>query len=154
MMAARNLWRGGKAFRRVMKGLPVAVHREMEDVLEDGGRDIRRLIVAKVRRRTGALARGIQYRLLRKTLRLRVGLIGSPRARAKLFYGRILDLGRKAQTVKVTRRNTRPYVMRVRRIAPQRFITGSYAAARSVIQRRLRGVWDRALRAVAGGGND
>ncbi len=167
MATKRRRWRGDKTFRRVMKGMPDAVRKEMADVLVDGGRDIRRMMAARAPRRTGALQQGILCRVLPKTLKLRVGLIGTKRGRAKLFYGRILDLGRKAQVVSVRRRKVAgsvlsrgrkvagaTYQMRVRAIAPMRFITGRYGDARSIIQKRLRGIFDRALKNLAGGGND
>ena len=133
---------------------------------------------AKAPKKTGAVAEGIQDRVLEKSLRLRVGLIGTPRGRAKLFYGRIQDLGRKGGEVIVQRRRrvtvnigdgevrsilrlhrgrkvkddiVTTYRMRVRPMAPKRFITGRFPELRTIIGNALRGVWTRALRSVAGG---
>lgn len=146
-----NRWKGARSMQRLFRNLPDAMHRELEDVLDQGGTEVQRAIIARTPRQHGTLAAGIQKRLLRKTLRLRVGLIGTKRERKKLFYGRILDLGRKAQTVTARRRRNAPYTMRVRAIAPKRFVTGRYADVRNSIGRRLRNVWDRVLSRVGRG---
>lgn len=147
--------RGAASVRRVMKNLPDAVRDEMIEVLESGSIELQRLIAGATPRRTGKLREGIKRRVLKQSLRMQVGLLGTKKGRARLFYGRILDLGRKAQTVNVTRRkNTAPYLMRVRGIAAKRFVTGRYPDVRAIIGRRLRGIWERALPKAAGGASD
>lgn len=167
---AKRRWSGMNRVRRILRNLPDAMQVEMGDALEDSGREIAAAMAGRTPERTGALRKGIKYRVLRKSLRLRVGLIDAPRVRNKLFYGRILDLGRKAQTVTVRRRiagvaqpgggkalpgaRVAKYLMRVRGIAPKRFVTGRYPDLRAALNQRLRGIWDRALRRVAGGADD
>lgn len=167
---AKRRWKGVGRVRRIMRGLPDSMRAEIVDTLEESGLDIAAQMVGRTPDRTGALRKGIKYRVLRQSLRLRVGLIEAPKIRNKLFYGRILDLGRKAQTVRVRRRiagvaqpgggkalpgaRVAVYMMRVRAIAPKRFVTGRYPDLRAVLNQRLRGIWDRALRRVAGGGDD
>ncbi|QUT04840.1 HK97 gp10 family phage protein [Sphingobium phenoxybenzoativorans] len=147
--------------------MPDAMHRELEDVLDQGGADIQKAMIARTPRRTGKLAAGIKKRVLRKSLRLRVGLLGTPKGRAKLFYGRIVDLGRRSQLVTVTRRKVagsvlvrgrkvagEPYVMRVRGFSGRRFVTGRMPDVRNLLNQRLKSVWDRVLKKAASGGND
>ncbi|RSV15193.1 hypothetical protein CA235_09665 [Sphingomonas sp. ABOLF] len=52
---------------------------------------------------TGKLEAGLQLHLQLEELRVRVGLLNLLRGRSKLFYGRIIEFGRRAQTVLVTR---------------------------------------------------
>lgn len=161
---ARRRWKGSKSFKRILKGLPDEMREEMAQTLDKGGTELQRLIISRTPRgKTGNLARGVKKRLLRKTLRLRVGLLGTPNGRAKLFYGRILEFGRRSQLVTVTRRLVagstlvrgrkvagKPYVMRVRGFSPRRFVTGNASQVRSVMTRNLKGVWDRAIKRLAG----
>lgn len=161
--------RGARRVKRLFRGLPDAMRDDLARVLERGGR----LIVAEMQRRapkrTQALAAGISERVLRTTLRLRAGLIGTPRGRAKLFYGRIQDLGRKAQTVTVKRhignrgrflfkgrervQDFSIYKMRVRAMAPKRFITGRFPELRRIVRDQLKGTWERALRVIGNAGD-
>lgn len=172
----RSRLRGAKRFKRLMKGLPNSVESQLISVLSNGGRALQSSMRAKAPKRTGAVAAGITYKVLPKTLRLRVGLIGTPKGRAKLFYGRIQDLGRKGQEVIVQRRRrvsvnlgdgevvdvlrtargrkragdiVSTYRMRVRPMARKRFVTGRFPELRSVIGNALRGIWSRALRSIA-----
>lgn len=173
--------RGGKRFRRLLKGMPDAMRGQLVSVLNSGGRALASSMRAKAPKRTGAVAAGIQFRVLPKSLRLRVGLIGTPRGRAKLFYGRIQDLGRKGGEVIVQRRRrvtanigggevanilrtqrgrkvkediVTTYRMRVRPMAPKRFITGRFPELRSAIGNALRGIWGRALGSIAKGSDE
>lgn len=164
----RSRLSGGRRFRRIMKGLPDAMRGQLVSVLNSGGRAILSAMRARAPRRTGALRAGLSYRVLPKSLRLRVGLLG--RGRGKLFYARIQDLGRKGQTVSVRRRiagvaqagggKAKPgaraaqYLMRVRPMEGKRFITGRFPELKSTIGNALRGIWTRALRSIAGGGGE
>lgn len=153
----RSRIRGSKGFRRLLRGAPTAMRAEMADVLEKTRAPavavVRGRVAASTRTRSGALLAGVKARVYPRTLRLTVGYLGTKAGRAKLFYARILDLGRKAQTVSVTRRtNAKPYQMRVRAIAPKRFVTGGLGDLQRVVGIRLRGVWDRGLRRIATGG--
>ena len=147
-----------------MRALPEAMREEIGDALDESGRAIAAAMVERTPTRTGALRKGIKHRVLRRQMKLRVGMIDAPKARNKLFYGRILDLGRKAQTVTVSRyvgggasgspRRRVKYLMRVRAIAPKRFVTGRYPDLRNALNEKLRGIWDRALRRISGGGDE
>lgn len=154
MARPRRRVKGAASVRRVLRALPDAARAEILDVMEAGSVDLHRLIVANTPRRTGDLRAGIKRRVLKQTMRMQVGLIGTKKGRAKLFYGRILDLGRKAQSVRVNRKGARTYVMRVRRIAPKRFVSGRYPDVRKIMNARLKGIWDRVLRTAATGGSD
>lgn len=147
-----------------MRALPDAMREEVGDALEEGGRTIAAAMAERTPMRTGAARKGIKYRVLRRQMKLRVGLIDAPKARNKLFYVRILDLGRKAKTVTASRyvgggaggtpRRRIKYLMRVRAIAPKRFITGRYTDLRTALNEKLRGIWDRALGRIAGGSDE
>ncbi|MBB5684294.1 hypothetical protein [Sphingobium boeckii] len=158
-MARRSRTKGGKTFRRLMKNIPASAREEFADVLELSGRDLAGVMRARVRRRTGALGRGVKWKVLRKSLKLRVGVLGSPRARGKLFYGYILNWGRKAQTAKANRRTqsgaVSSYLMRVSARAGDRSITGAGSYLLPVLNKRLASVWERILGAAArGAGNE
>lgn len=148
--------RGSKSFRRLLRGLPEAMRTEMADVLRKTGPAAAAIIEQRVgattKRRSGALLAGVKFKVFPKTLRLQAGYLGTKAGRAKLFYARILDLGRKAQTVNVTRRkNAKPYQMKVRAIVAKRFVTGSISPLRQAVGVRLNGIWDRAVRRIAAG---
>jgi hypothetical protein len=57
-----------------------------------------------VAKRSGELESGLSLQLMIEKLRVRVGLLGLSGARRNLFYGRIVESGRRAQTVLVERR--------------------------------------------------
>ena len=152
----RSRIKGSKSFRRLLRGAPEAMRSEIVDVLHKSQAPsvaiVRGRVAATTRSRSGALLSGVKSKVYDRTLRMTVGYLGTKAGRAKLFYARILDLGRKAQTVTVTRRkNAAPYQLKVRAIAPKRFVTGGLGELQSVIGLRLRGIWDRGLRRIAGG---
>lgn len=163
---ARTRLRGVGRFRRTMKALPAAVSQEIVVELNVTGREVRSLMQAKAPKNTGRLAAAITYRVLPKSLRMQVGLIGPQKERNDLFYGRIQDLGRKAQVVQARRRvgsfadphngsirsRLTTYPMQVSAMAPKRFITGRYADMRNSLKTNLRGIWTRALGVAASGG--
>lgn len=165
---ASSAIRGSKSFRRLLRGLPDAMKAEMADVLTKSRPAAEALVLGRLdattNRRSGKLRAGVKSKVFPKTLRLQVGFLGTKTGRAKLFYARILDLGRKAQTVTVHRRKEagsllvhghrisgKPYQLRVRAIAPKRFVTGGIGPLGRVIGTKLNGVWDRAVRRVAAG---
>lgn len=141
--------------RRVFKQLPDAMKAELVDALNKGGDAVVVAIRSRTPRRSGALAAGIVKKVLPQTLRLRVGLVGPIRERRKLFYGRILDLGRKGQVVTARRAfgngKVSTYKLNVRSIAPKRFITGSYPKARAIINGQVKFIWERALARIGRG---
>lgn len=169
--------KGARAFRKRLKQLPDAVSAEIVDVLEEGGQKMRAAMQARARRRTGQLSAGVKYKVLPKSLRLQVGLLGTKRGRAKLFYGFILDKGRAAQTVTVTRYNrgarakdtarfrlgsngqksahlVSTYQLRVKARRGDYFVSGRYRELRDLINKRANHVFDRALKRIGDGGRD
>lgn len=156
MARARSRIRGSKGFRRILRQMPDAMRDELVDVLRKAEPDARAVIAARVsgttKRRTGKLIAGVKSKTFPRTLRMQAGFLGSKSARAKVFYARILDVGRKAQTVSAKRRGSgKTYPLRLGRIAPKRFVTGGFGDLRSIMSRQLRGVWERALRRISGG---
>ncbi|MEH3107148.1 MAG: hypothetical protein PGN09_07660 [Sphingomonas fennica] len=154
-----------KRIRRIFRGLPDTARNEMVRLLDEGGRAMVGAIRARTPRLRGRLQAGIRYQVYRASLRLRVGLIGV-RSNSRLFYGRILDRGRRAQTVTVSRRKIarstlvngrrdahRPYQLRVRALPARRFVSGRYPDLKARIGNSLRGYWDRVLRQISGGAN-
>lgn len=152
---ARSPVRGVAKTRRMFRRLPDAARGEVLVELNVTGRQINQAVLAKAPRKTGATRAGISFRVLPVSMRLQIGLLGSPKERSRIFYARIQDLGRKAQTVAVAaRRNRRAYVMKVAGMAPKRFITGRYPDLRAALRRNLRDIFARSLRAVSGGGDE
>lgn len=85
--------------------LPSAARFELADLLGRLGRDILAEQLARVARRTGALAAGLTVALLTEQLKVRVGLLS---LRNRLFYGLIVESGRASQTVSRTRKRLLP----------------------------------------------
>lgn len=150
MARRRRRMEGVAELRKAMRALPDAAKAEIGDVLESGGFDVVSAMRAKARRRTGRMERAIKYRLYSKGLILRAGFIDKDAP----FYGRIQDLGRKQQVVRVRRRigaRVRSYTMRVRHMEGTRFITGSYKTLQSRILRNLATVGDKIARRLGMG---
>lgn len=108
--------------------------------------------------RSGKLRAALAFKIFPKTLRLRIGLL-TKAVQRRVWYARILEYGRKAQSVKVNRRKpsggTTRYIMRVKAIPEGRydFVRGR---AEEFMQRtlgdELRGVLGKALKRLAAGG--
>lgn len=160
-----------RSTRSLLRRLPEASQTEIIGAFERGGPRLRAAMQAKAKRKTGTLAAGVKFRIYPKTLRMQVGLLGTKRGRAKLFYGFVLDKGRKAQVVTVQRRRigvgkvlsrgrkraqdiVSTYRLRVKALAADRFVTGRYPDLRRVMGDEVRTLFDRALRRVAGGTRD
>ncbi len=138
--------RGDRAFVRLLKQMPAAVNEEAADILDAYGERVLAAQRADAPVKSGKLLAGLSKKLLRKSLRLRVGLVGTPRGRAKLFYGFIVEQGRKAQTVNVTRkRGVAPYKLRVKARAAQHFVYKKRPDLRSDFQRRIGLFWNDVL---------
>lgn len=146
--------KGARAFRRRLKQLPDSVSAEIVDVLDEGGQKIRAAMQARARRKTGKLVAGVKYKVLPKTLRLQVGLLGTPKGRAKLFYGFILDKGRVAKTVTIKRGPRAGSSMKIRARRGDNFVSGRYRELRDLINARANRVFDRALARIGGGSSD
>lgn len=126
------------------------------------GRDLLAIQRADVAKDTGALQAGLSLALVVQDLRLRVGLLGTKRGRSKLFYGRVVEFGRVAQTVLVTRTARRAakvalggkrgsrgerkqqvaaksYRLRVKALAPRPYIF--VAGAQELVSNQLSNFW-------------
>lgn len=178
-MARRRSIKGVGRVRRIIRTLPDTMTAELRHVLNDAGPRLARQMQARAPRRTGKLQAGIKWKVLPKTLKLQVGLLGTKAGRSKLFYGRILDRGRKAQVVQVRRLKagggkawtamiaagtarasrkpaalTTTYSMSVKPIAPMRFVTGRYPDLFREMNVKLKAVWSRVLAKAAAGAGD
>lgn len=163
-------------FKSLLRRLPETVGEEFRAQHEETGKLLLDRARARVPTRTGALKAGLSYKVLPKSLRLRVGIIGKPLNR-KLYYGRFVEFGRKAKTLIATRQGTLQraraaglnvranrykraalkagiggaYRLRVRAMAPRHFV---YNVTREQIYRPYQKIWGRAIhRAAAGAGN-
>lgn len=149
----RSQLTGAREFRRLLKQLPSSAKEEMADVLAAAGPRILAAISADTPVRSGALKAALKQKLLRSSLRLRVGLI-TKKANRDLFYARIVEFGRKAQTVTIRRGARAGALMRVRALAPRPFIYAKRPALRGALSAALRSFWDGTLQRAATGGFD
>lgn len=148
-------FKGGKRFKRIMQQLPDEARRDLVEAFGRAGRRAQAAMRARAKRKTGNLQQGIKYLVRPKTLRLQVGLLGTKRGRSKLFYGFVLDKGRAAQTVKITRGPRAGATMRIRKLQGDRFVSGEYPDLRDSINREVKPLFNRILsRLSQGGGND
>jgi hypothetical protein len=156
----RRALKGARRVSKLLKQLPDEVTAEMRTVLLEKAPVITAYAKAAAPSRTGAMARAINFRLSPKTLRLRIGYLTKQSAQ-DFFYARILEFGRKAQTVKVNR-FTGPgkravYQLRVKAIDRGKydFLAGrAMRFAISQVQPRLATVWEKALRRAGAGGDE
>jgi hypothetical protein len=130
----RRRIRGDRAFRKLLRKMPDAIREEIFRMMEVAGDQILAAQRADAPRRTGRLAAALSKRVSKASLRLRVGVIGRPLNR-RLFYGHILEVGRRAQVV-TARRTTRSgtistYQMRVRAIMARPFTRSVRTIARA-----------------------
>lgn len=133
------------------------MRQELVDALEVGGNELYRAIYARAPQgKTGKLRAAINKKVYPKTLRLRVGFLGVGKgSRTTVVYARILEFGRKAQSVPIRRGPRAGATMNVGAIAPRRFVYGPLTDIRRVMGNRLRDVWTKVLKkAAAGAGND
>jgi len=173
--AGRRRVQGDRAFRKLIRKMPDAIRDEMVAMMETAGDQILAAQRADVARRTGALAAALTKRVLRGSMRLRVGLLGKAINR-RLFYARIVEVGRRAQTVTVSRRGAHlaaggrrigrrqralesgvrgVYQLRVPAKAPRPFVRSARTKAlRDTMGGRLAGFWDRTLAKAAQGATD
>ena len=154
-------WKGRAKLKRLLQRLPDTVRLEIATLFEDQAPAALAYARASTPKRTGALAAALRVKTYRKTLRLRMGLMGRA-DNSRFFYGRILDRGRRAQAAKAKRRNASGavtnYIVRVSAMPAARFdiVYGRVAAyVRNLIGVPARDIFARALRrAGAGGGAD
>lgn len=154
MARRRSRIKGSKSFRRLLKNVEPAIRAELVQALDEGGRELQRAMTAAAPRRSGALAGALKHKVLPRSLRLRVGLL-TKAVNRKFFYARILEFGRKAQTVTVRNGPRKGRTMNIGAIAPKRFVYGNHADLRATMARKLKGIWERSLaKAVRGAGNE
>lgn len=165
--------------RRLLKRIPDAIRDELATTIRGAGPELQNAIVARAPRgATGRLIAGISWKFYAATLRLSVGFVGK-RTNQKLFYARILEFGRRAQTVTVHRLNKKhrkewvgrigagtargsvkpadlgtTYSLRVKALKPRRFVYSPTTNLRNVMNQRLNGIWDRALKRVSSVGDE
>lgn len=156
----RGALKGARRVGKLLKRLPGDVSAEMRAAMTEAGPVIAAYAKTAAPRRSGATAQAIQWRMAPKTLQLRVGLFGKA-VNLRLFYARILEFGRKAQTVTVRRYTgtgrRSAYRLRVRAIEPGRydFLAGrAYRFAAEQLRPRLATIWEKALRRAGGGGDE
>ena len=109
---------GVEAAGQMFDRLPDAAREQLGVELVILGREglaAQKAMVAAQAYDTGRLEGGLSIQLLVDQLKVRIGLIGVKRGRASLFYGRIVNFGRKAQTVIVQRRRRVDGKLRVAR---------------------------------------
>lgn len=157
-MARRTHVAGIVNVRKLLRRLPDSMRAEIVRLYERSGPAVLFRARASTPRRSGLLASMLSYKIFSKALRLRVGLL-SRKHNNRAFYGYILEVGRKAQTVNVRRRKPSggitAYKMRVSPINPGRYdiVQGrTRDFARRIITPQLRRIFDRALRRAASGG--
>lgn len=148
----RKRVKGATRVRRLIRRLPDAIEAELADRMEAGGGKMLVAMRAAAPKRTGRLRAGYSMKMNRKTLRLRVGLNGR-KVNRDLFYGRILEFGRKSKSVIIKRGPRRGSFMRIGAIAPGRFVFGAGSDALKRFRRELHGVWRSILNDVARGGD-
>lgn len=169
-MARRRGLRRFPEVRRTLRGLPKAVQNELLAEFEAIGAKIATEQRLRAPKKTHALEKGIDHKVFPNTLRLEVGLRNLKKGRADLFYGRIQDLGRRAQTVIVqrlvkggrakwtgriaagkARAGAKPrdlvasYSMRVRGMEGKKFVTGKFPDLRKEARSSLQGIYARAI---------
>jgi hypothetical protein len=115
-----------------------------------------------VAKRSGQLESGLSFEVLIDELRARVGLLGIVGKRSRLFYGRIIEAGRRAQTVLVQRRRrvagqlrlgpgrrkraediASTYSLKVRPLPPRPFVHVDRPEIRA--EERLAGFWSEVV---------
>ena len=144
-------------------GLPEAAREQMGVELAIIGRDFLALQQLRVPKDTGKLEAGLGVQLLLNQLRVRIGLNGLKKGQGDLFYGRILEFGRKAQTVLAKRRVSvtgkarlarqrgrandlvQYYAKKIGAIAPRPFVLVSDPDIDAIAAQRLADFWGQVL---------
>lgn len=160
-MTRRSSIKGAASFRRLLKALPASANQRLLTFLQAAGpviaakmkSEIPVLAVPRPNRRAGEARESITAKVTPKTLTLKVGELTK---RDVVFYAHILDTGRKAQNVKVTRGSkSYPNGINVRAMVPLHIIGKTRAAFRLETLPGYRTLMDDILRdASQGVGND
>lgn len=150
-------------FKSLLRRLPGSVAEEIEAQLHKTGRTLLARARARVPVRTGALKVGLSYKVLPKSLRLRVGIIGKPLNR-KLYYGRFVQFGhrigykgnRLKRLEKITAKGNAAKLIRLRRranirkfgVRPRPFL---FTMTRDELFQPYQKIWGRAIHRAASG---
>lgn len=170
MARRRSSVTGKREISQNLRALDKATRGEIVDVLRRIGPKLETVMKAAAPYKTGALRDGINYTVNATSMTLRVGLLGTKRGRADLFYGRIQDRGRRAQIVVVKRlvrggrakwldliksgkasarikpaQHSIIYSMKVPEMVGKRFITGRYTDLRQETRAEIQGIYARAM---------
>jgi hypothetical protein len=159
-MAKRRALKGVGRVRKMLRRLPDDVAIEINALLANAGQQGLVYARSQTPSRTGALRNALAVKLFPKSMRMRLGLIGK-RQQRNFFYGHILDKGRKAKSVRVSRRTPSGaiinYVMRVSPISPARYDI-VYGRAeqfiKNLVNKPLADIYRKALRRAAGVSDD
>lgn len=151
----------------MVDALPEAARDELGVELAIIGREVLAEQKRLVPKDTGRLEAGLGLQLVLDRLRVKIGLLNVRAGRSKLFYGRIVQFGRHAQTVMVTRHLARlgvrgnnkrgnrrrtlyagkPYPMRVRAMAARPFVQrGEWDAIDAQARGQLAEFWSNVLK--------
>lgn len=93
---------GAASYRRLLKRLPEAATNQLRELLVAAGPKLIALMRSRLPTRTGKLNAALDAKVTPSTLTLKLGLLTKALG-SRFFYGHILDVGRRAQTVTVTR---------------------------------------------------
>ena len=162
-------------FKSLIKRLPDAVADEFRKELDETGKQLlgrakskAPVYQGKPRKGLipGALRGGLTYKVLPKSLKLKVGLVGKP-INKKVYYGWWVERGHRIGYVgnrlaKLEPIKGRSISARLARLRRKRALAGSYVRARpflfttprSAIYERFRELWGRALRKAAAGATE
>ena len=151
-MARRRL-KGDRAFRRLLKQMIPAIRQECEERIEAFAKKLAAVQKAsgRFRSRSGSLRNAINYQILRQSLKAKVGIIGIGLNR-KLFYGKIIEFGRKGGGRGVKRKSLK-YLAGVGRTRPDHFIYG-HKTEHEEFRKGFNTYWDRVLAKASSGASD
>lgn len=154
----RAKWKGRAKLKKLLQRLPDTVRTEIAKLFDEKAPAALAFSRANTPKRTGALAAALRVKVYPKRLALRLGLMGKA-DNTRFFYGRILDRGRRPQTVKAKRTSASgavtQYTIRVGALPAARFdiVYGRVAAfVRNLIGVPAKDIFAKALRAAGVGG--
>lgn len=163
MSRRRSTIKGVASFKRLLRRLPDSANKKVIDFLNAAGPPLRAKMQAQIpvlatprpNRTPGAARNSITFKVTPKTLNLKVGELSK---RDIVFYAHILDVGRKAQTVNVTRTARRgggpPYPMLVSALLPRHILSKTRVAFRADSLPGYRTLMDEILRDASQGVGD
>jgi hypothetical protein len=150
--------KGAGKVRRMLNALPETCRAEIVQELNTAGPILLNAARAETPRKTGRLFNALSFKVFPKSMRLQVGLRGRKLNR-DLFYGHILEVGRKAKVVSRRSRSGNRHPYTVSPISPGQYdIVGprTKRLARFMLRPALNRAFEKALRRAAaqGGSND